>query len=295
LSDEQRGQVERWEARHEGTDVDWGDRFDASVTNLLTLRNRRFLDRLAVGQGEAVIEVGCSTGKNLRYVAWRTGASGYGVDIALAPLLNAVEKSAARQRFFLADAEHLPFEDGSFAGLLALDVLEHLSHAQAALGEWARVVRNDGFVALSVPVTEVFPTFAWWRRRLFLRHAAAVDESLGHHVSRFPRPEEVRTWLVRVGLRPVFVEFRAALFEPLWDSLVLPAAVALYTRLRPRGSRPAEAPRGVSASTATADGGRRRRLFERLVVRPGRLFSLPDRLLEALGRGSQIYVLARKN
>ena len=297
LNGEQSEQVEKWEVRHEGSEVDWDDRFDPSVTNLLTLRNRLFLDRLSLGPEEAVIEVGCSTGKNLRYLAWRTGIAGYGVDIALSPLVNAVEKSQARQRFFVADAERLPFEDGSFAGLVALDVLEHLSNAQGALCEWARVVRAGGLVALSVPVHEVFPTFAWWRRRLFPRHAAAVDASLGHQVSRFPRPHDVKSWMARVGLRPVFVEFRAALFEPLWDFVLLPAAVGLYTRLRSQPARAAPNGAGSGGESTGPDpvpGGRRRRLFERLAVRPGRVFGLPDRLLEALGRGSQIYVLARK-
>jgi SAM-dependent methyltransferase len=300
LSGEQSEQVEKWEVRHEGSEIDWGDRFDPSVMNLLTLRNRRFLDRLSLGPQEAVMEVGCSTGKNLRYLSWRTGVAGYGVDIALAPLVNAVEKSQGRQRFFVADAERLPFEDGSFAGLLALDVLEHLPDAQRALGEWARVVRVGGLVALSVPINEVFPTFAWWRRKLFPRRATALDASLGHHVSRFPRPPDVKNWMAQVGLRPVFVEFRAALFEPLWDFVLLPAAVGLYSRVRSRRDRSASTvPNGSETGSANdgpnpMPGGRRRRLFERLAVRPGRVFGMPDRLLEAMGRGSQIYVLARK-
>lgn len=298
LSGEQAEQAEKWEVRHEGPEVDWDDRFDPSVTNVLTLRNRRFLDRLPLTSQDAVIEVGCSTGKNLRYLAWRTGVSGYGVDIALAPLVNAVEKSAARQRFYAADAQRLPFDDGSFAGLVALDVLEHLPSPEGALAEWARVVRPGGLVALSVPVTEVFPTFAWWRRRLFPRRAAALDASLGHHVSRFPYPRDVKSWMSRVGLQPVFVEFRAALFEPLWDFVLVPAVMVVYTKLRPRPSAQRVAG-GTAGNEVTPSSPfssrRRRRLYERVAVRPGRFFGVPDRLLEAVGKGSQIYVLARKS
>jgi ubiquinone/menaquinone biosynthesis C-methylase UbiE len=296
LSGAQRFQIERWEGRDEGAEIDWGDSFDPSVPNLLSLRNRKVLDRLPLARAEPVIEVGCSTGKNLRYLAWRTGASGYGVDIALPPLVNALGKSRAQQKFFVADAECLPFEDESFAALVAFDVLEHVQVAEHALGEWTRVVRKGGVVAVSVPVVEVFPTFAWWRSRFFPRHAASAHEALGHDVTRFPRPQKLLTWLTDVGLRPFFVEFRAALLEPIWDFVLLPSVVAFYQWLSSldQNHRISDGIGDTSESSWLGNRRGRRRLLELLAVRPGRAFTFPDRLLETMGRGSQLYVLARR-
>ena len=52
-----------------------------------------------------------------------------------------------------ADLRCLPFEDGSFDTVLCLDVLEHveLLDQSAALGEIARVLRDDGLLLMSVP------------------------------------------------------------------------------------------------------------------------------------------------
>ncbi len=50
-----------------------------------------------------------------------------------------------------ADADHLPFRDGSLDYVLASHVLEHMPDTLAALREWDRVVRPGGVVFLVVP------------------------------------------------------------------------------------------------------------------------------------------------
>lgn len=49
------------------------------------------------------------------------------------------------------DAAKLPFPDSSFDAVVALDVLEHLPNARAALDEFQRVLRQGGQLILSVP------------------------------------------------------------------------------------------------------------------------------------------------
>ena len=49
------------------------------------------------------------------------------------------------------DAEHPPFLDGSFDGLFAGEILEHLPRPEAALSEWNRVQKNNGILIVTTP------------------------------------------------------------------------------------------------------------------------------------------------
>src|SRR5215211_3431839 len=60
----------------------------------------------------------------------------------------------------------LPFEDGSFAGALAFEVLEHVEDDLGLLAELARVVRPRGMLLLSTPVHR-----AMW---------SPLDDACGH-------------------------------------------------------------------------------------------------------------------
>jgi len=55
-----------------------------------------------------------------------------------------------------ASAESLPFRNGIFDFALSLDVLEHLSKPREAAMEIYRVVKDDGMVAVSLPLENLF-------------------------------------------------------------------------------------------------------------------------------------------
>lgn len=54
-------------------------------------------------------------------------------------------------KVYEASAENLPFEDNSFDLILCFEVLEHISDDRKALLEMKRVLRKNGFVAITVP------------------------------------------------------------------------------------------------------------------------------------------------
>lgn len=55
------------------------------------------------------------------------------------------------ERLRFADVTALPFDDASFDAAMSLDVLEHVPDFQAALREFARVLRPGGRLVLTVP------------------------------------------------------------------------------------------------------------------------------------------------
>jgi ubiquinone/menaquinone biosynthesis C-methylase UbiE len=95
------------------------------------------------------LDLGCGTGwihEVLRMKGYRRRL--VGVDIAFGMLRFAKRK---HMRAVLGDAEHLPFEDNQFDGVLAKGVLHHLPDMKAAVAEIARVLRPGGSAVLADP------------------------------------------------------------------------------------------------------------------------------------------------
>jgi SAM-dependent methyltransferase len=128
-------------------------------------RRERFLRHIAgaLARGEAIVdrmpetgrvlEVGCGTG-GLLVAAARVGRSIVGVDIAARWLV------VARRRLTdhglvvpltVAEAERLPWPDGTFDTVVADSLLEHLDDPVRALREWVRVLRPGGQLVLWSP------------------------------------------------------------------------------------------------------------------------------------------------
>lgn len=80
-----------------------------------------------------------------------------GVDVNKNSVDIANEFLADRQiKFLLNDAEQLPFNDGEFDRVFALEVMEHLRNVEACLKEVNRVLTVGGLFVLSVPNATAF-------------------------------------------------------------------------------------------------------------------------------------------
>jgi SAM-dependent methyltransferase len=105
------------------------------------------LDAAGAAAGMHVLDVGTGPGYAARRAAER-GASATGVDIAEEMVALARSRNAGI-RFLWADAEELPFPDRSFDALVGNLVVNHLPKPDSAVGEFMRVLRPEGALALS--------------------------------------------------------------------------------------------------------------------------------------------------
>jgi ubiquinone/menaquinone biosynthesis C-methylase UbiE/predicted RNA-binding Zn-ribbon protein involved in translation (DUF1610 family) len=195
-----------------GTPRDQAERF----TRYVLAAERRAEQWLARAGDDASrgwwLDVGCGTA-DLVVAAAHRGVRAVGIDIAFRWLV------VARRRLQLAglstplvccNAEHLPFETGSFSRVVSLGTLEHCLDAGLVLSESARVLRPGGtlhlrtvnrFTLLPEPHVGVWGVGYVPRRWADAYVRWRSGQRYQHH--RLLSPRELRRDLARAGFRRV--------------------------------------------------------------------------------------------
>jgi SAM-dependent methyltransferase len=181
------------------------------------------LDAVAVGPGRHVLDLACGPGL-VAAAAARRDAHPVGADFSAAMLAQA-RAACPTIRFEEADAEALPFADGSFDAVVANFGVHHFPDPAPALAEIRRVLRPGGRVAFT---SWAMPSEnrAW--QVLFDAIAAHGDLAAAQAPPSgggLRRPEEARALLAACG----FVDIAARPIERRWH---LAAADELLTGFR---------------------------------------------------------------
>jgi SAM-dependent methyltransferase len=174
-------------------------------------------DRLQVGPGDRVLDLGCGAGRHA-YGALRRGADVIALDwsidevavvrdtIAAMDVAGEVPPNA-RATAVRGDLTALPFPDASFDRVIAAEVLEHIPADGAAMAEIARVVRPGGLVAVTVP--------RWFPERICWALSDDYHGNPGGHVRIYTRTD-LATKLEQAGLRQYGAHHAHGLHAPYW-------------------------------------------------------------------------------
>jgi cyclopropane fatty-acyl-phospholipid synthase-like methyltransferase len=153
--------------------MSWGDNFHfgywdgpsdkSSIDEATDHFTDQLIERLRLGPGDRLLDLGCGIGKPARRIAARTGASVVGVTINPQHVEVATEGARAegmadQMTFRHADAMDLPFDDGSFNAVLAFESICHMDRPKV-LQQVERVLVRGGRLALTdlTPLTENAP------------------------------------------------------------------------------------------------------------------------------------------
>jgi len=161
----------------------------------------RIIRKLPIGQEESVLDVGTSTGTNLRLLREMGFENVTGLDRSEDAARFCAEKGLGSVK--LGDVTQMSFGDETFSLVLATDIIEHIDDDAAALAEIRRVLRPNGSVLFTVPAF-----MSLW----------GLQDVVSHHKRRY----RMRGFLERVrsaGLEPgEAFYFNYLLFAPIWSA-----------------------------------------------------------------------------
>lgn len=157
-----------------------------------------YLDNI---EDRRVLEIACGRG-GFTAVLGSRAAQVIGADFSMAALQIARKKSmqngqnSALIALAQADAQNLPFADGSFDAIISCETIEHLPDPLAALKEMARVCRAGGLMYLTTP--NYFNAMGLYYIYARLRHRRATPGADQPFDRAFLFPE-IRQMLQRAG------------------------------------------------------------------------------------------------
>jgi SAM-dependent methyltransferase len=176
-------------------------------------------ERLRVGAGDRLLDLGCGGGRHA-FEAMRRGAAVVAIDSDAAEIKDAATLMSAMEaddqvtrvgggtgEALVGDALTLPFPEGTFDRVIAAEVLEHIPADRLAIGELARVLRPGGTMAVTVP--------RWYPELICWALSDDYHSVPGGHV-RLYRRGALATRLKDAGLGPYGSHHAHALHTPYW-------------------------------------------------------------------------------
>ena len=174
-------------------------------------------DRLGIGQGSKVIDVGCGAGRH-SFEAYRRGADVIAFDQDADELdnVNAILRAmaeageaprSAKAETVVGDALALPYPDRTFDCVIASEILEHIPADNAMLDELIRVLKTGGMLAVTVP--------RWLPERLCWLFSDDYHSNDGGHI-RIYRAHQLRAKITDRGMTLAHSHHAHALHAPFW-------------------------------------------------------------------------------
>jgi 2-polyprenyl-3-methyl-5-hydroxy-6-metoxy-1,4-benzoquinol methylase len=119
----------------------------------------KFISWLKLKPDSNVLEAACGSGGPALFMARKTGCNITGIDnnkngIETAGKMALEQGLASRVRFQSADAaKPLQFDNSVFDAVVCIDAINHLPNRQQVLNEWHRVLKPEGRILFTDPIT----------------------------------------------------------------------------------------------------------------------------------------------
>jgi SAM-dependent methyltransferase len=159
----------------------------------------REIVRLQIPKSAAILDVGTSTGTNLRMLTEAGYRNAVGTDFSDESVRWCAEKGLPPVH--KGDVCALPFDDARFDFILATDIIEHVDDDVKAMSELARVLKPGGTILVTVPTF----TSLW-----------GLQDVLAHHKRRYRMGQLLNVVRGANLTASKSYYFNFLLFVPIW-------------------------------------------------------------------------------
>jgi malonyl-CoA O-methyltransferase len=183
----------------------WAPTFDCENSAIVALETRCLVPRMPNVAGQRLIDVGCGTGRWLRWSA-ELGARVAGVDLSLPMLQQAAQKSTLAGRVVCGHGSRAPFRDACADVVLSTLALGHMQPVGVAMAEFARLAAPGA----AVIVTDFHPDALrrGWKRTFRSGGETVEMDSDPYRLSELCSSELILEDLLEAGFdepeRPLF-------------------------------------------------------------------------------------------
>lgn len=171
--------------------------------------------KLALQAGDLVLDAGCGEGRHV-FECFRRECEIYGMDLDSRSLLKARyvlrqlenrREGQGRALLLRGDALQFPFPDRTFDKIICSEVIEHVADDRQGVKELARILKNHGKMAVSVPTL--------FTEHLYDRLSQEYFRTPGGHIRKV-NPQGLARSLEENGLRVYALTFAHAFHSPYW-------------------------------------------------------------------------------
>jgi SAM-dependent methyltransferase len=159
----------------------------------------RLITSLEQSSNISVLDIGCSTGTNLRMLIENKFINVSGIDIS--PVAINWCDLKGLPKVTLGSVTNIPFPDSFFDLVLATDIIEHVDDDSLAIAEIQRVLKPGGYVLITVPAFNML-----W----------GLQDRVSHHKRRY-KINNLLAIVKDADLVPIkYFYFNFILFIPIW-------------------------------------------------------------------------------
>jgi len=132
---------------------DFSSKWERYINNAETKKRLKIVFDELLGEvdlkGKEFLEIGCGLGY-FSLEAQKRGAKVTAIDVG-ANLVKITKQKVKKGKFIVASASNLPFKNSSFDIVLCTEVIEHVENQEKAFREMFRVLKKEGYLAITTP------------------------------------------------------------------------------------------------------------------------------------------------
>ena len=155
---------------------------------------QRLVYHLKVNPSYKYIDIACGSGNYTSAIA-DMGAHMYGIDVS-SIMIDTAKAKTDKVRWFVGEAEKLPFSDDSFGGSICTLAVHHFASLQLAFNEAFRVIEKGAFVIFTSTREQMRN---YWLNEYF-------PKAMNASIKQMPSFSEIKQSLENVGFSSLYTE-----------------------------------------------------------------------------------------